>query len=98
MTRSAAELGAGIVCSCMPILAALYRERGPHKYHFPSFRYFSFTSRRSRRPLVLDETPSNTLRPQERETSSGKETGDYMELESGILVVKSNNNVLMARD
>lgn len=81
----------------MPILAALFRERGSRKFHFPSLRYFSFTSRSFRRPFVSNEIPSNNLRFGKQETYSAKETGEYMELDSGIFVVKSNNNVLMDR-
>lgn len=96
-TRSAAEVSACIVCGCMPILAALFRERKSRTFHFPSLRYFSFTSRSFRRPFVSKETPSNNLRFGKQEASSGKETGEYMELDSEIFVVKSNNNVLMDR-
>ena len=98
ITCSAAEVSAGIVCSCMPILAALLRERKYRKFHFPSLRYFSFTSRSFRRLFVSKETPSNNPSFGKQEASSGKETGEYMELDSGIFVVKLNNNVLMDRD
>ena len=90
---SQAEICAGIICSCMPILAALFRTTTSRKFHFPSLRYFpswfaSRGSRSSRRPFASDKSVSaDRLRP---DGSLDHGNRSYVELENGTRFMPNN--------
>lgn len=95
---SAAEISAGIVCGCMPVLAPLFRDNADKRFRFPSLRYFSsrFASRSSRRPFISDNkirSPDPSLPSERTESSEQEVSGSYMELESGTYLTKSNRTL-----
>lgn len=94
---SAAEMSAGIICSSLPILVALFRDQAAaRKSRFlpSSLRslFSRFFSRNSQQSLIEDRNRSSeTLRPSTR-NASAKTSKDYMQLsETGIMSAKSNS-------
>lgn len=100
-STSAAEMSAGIICGCMPVLAALFRSRASREYRFPSLRYFSWRNY-SRRLIISNDKlrpPNNSLHLEKPPTGSEQElSGSDLELESGTSVTNSNGVLRVARD
>ena len=97
---SAAELSAGIICSSLPILVALFRNHAHPKSRFPFLKLLSsrLFSRKFRRALILGQTPSSDhLYPSKHADSAKQESGDYVQLESGSSFVKTNNATRVLR-
>ena len=91
---SAAEISAGIICSCTPILAAFFRTTRPCKFKTRSLHYFNLPlffsrgSRSFRRVFTSDRTASaDKLRLNQ---PPEQESGNYVELEDGPYFVKPN--------
>lgn len=93
---SAAEISAGIICSSLPILVALFRDQAAaRKSRLPSSLrslFSRFFSRNSQQSLIEDRNRSSeTLRPSMRDASM-KTSKDYMQLsETGTMSAKSNS-------
>jgi hypothetical protein len=100
---SAAEMSAGIICGCMPVLAPLFRDRAGKSFPFPSLRYFlssRFSSRSSRRPFVSDDKIrlAETPPPSKRAVASEQElSGSYIELERGTNLARADRTVTDAK-
>ena len=97
---SAVEISAGIICSSLPILVALFHNHAHPKSRFPFPKFLSsrLFSRKSRRALILDQTPSfDHLYPSKHADSAKQEAGDYVQLESGSSFVKTNNATRVLR-
>ena len=98
---SAAELSAGIVCSCMPICACLLRGHIPKDLHYLSPRhiYFNLRSRSSRHPLVSDQTHClDNLQPHKADSYSVTLPKDYARLEDGSGLGETKNSVMTQRE
>lgn len=96
---SQAEMSAGIICSCMPILAALFRTTTPRKFHFsslfPSSWFQSRGSHGSRRPFALGKSASADRL--HRDKSTDQDSKNNMELEHGTGFVQPKNAIMVTR-
>ena len=91
---SVAEVSAGIICSCMPILPVLVRGHGSKIALFASLRLFftRFTSSKFPRLFGSDKSHfQNKPYLVKGDNHSKAEIGDYMRLESGANIAKSND-------
>lgn len=96
---STSEVSAGIICSCTPVLAALFRTAEPRKSRLPSFHYFrsswfTFHGSRSSRLFMADKS---ALEDNARLDRSPGSRNDYIELQDGACSVDSQNSVKVPR-
>lgn len=93
---SVAEICAGIICSCMPILKALFSDRARHKSPFASLTAFlsRFNLRGIRQPLMSEQSTSfDKLSSDPVDSHLDGKRDDSIKLKSGIESTNLNEAV-----
>ena len=96
---SQAEISAGIICSCMLNLAALFRKRTSLKFHlssiFPSSWFRAFAARSLGRPLAMNKAFSADYLHRDRSTDQTSKHD--IELANGAALAQPKDGIMVTR-